>query len=72
MDALAHRADEGRSKPAIGLGELHTNVDPRVSEWGNPSHVGGRLLSESIGQKRESREVKHLSTSKSRKHKRFR
>jgi hypothetical protein len=72
VDALAHRADEGRRKPAIVPGELQSNIDPGVSEWGNPSHAGGRLLSESIGQEGESREVKHLSTSKNRKHKRFR
>jgi hypothetical protein len=72
VDALAHRADEGRRKPAIVPGELQSNIDPGVSEWGNPSHAGGRLLSEYIGQEGESREVKHLSTSKNRKHKRFR
>ena len=72
VDALAHRADEGRRKPAIDPGELQSNRDPGVSEWGNPSHAGGRLLSESIGQEGESREVKHLSTSKRRKHERFR
>ena len=69
---MAHRADEGRSKPAIVPGELHTNRDPGVSEWGNPCVAGRRLLSESIGQEGESREVKHLRTSKRRKHKRFR
>ena len=72
VDALAHRADEGRRKPAKVPGELQSNSDPGVSEWGNPCVAERRLLSESIGQEGESREVKHLSTSKRRKHKRFR
>lgn len=33
---MAQEADEGRSKPAIGFGELQASVDPKISEWGNP------------------------------------
>ncbi len=33
---MAQEADEGRSKPAIGSGELQASVDPEIPEWGNP------------------------------------
>ena len=32
---MAQEADEGRSKPAIGSGELQASVDPEIPEWGN-------------------------------------
>ena len=37
MDALTLRGDEGRSVAAISFGEVPSNLDPEISEWGNPS-----------------------------------
>jgi hypothetical protein len=34
---LASRADEGRGKTAISLGELSSELKPGIPEWGNPS-----------------------------------
>ncbi|MFT5207293.1 MAG: hypothetical protein ACI9CF_001043 [Candidatus Omnitrophota bacterium] len=36
-DGLAPTDDEGRGKLRYNLGELQTNIDPGVSEWGNPA-----------------------------------
>jgi hypothetical protein len=36
-DASALRADEGRGKAAICVGEPRAGWDPTISEWGNPS-----------------------------------
>ena len=36
MDALTLRGDEGRSVAAISFGEVPSNLDPEISEWGNP------------------------------------
>jgi len=50
VDALAREADEGRSKPAIGSGELQASVDPEIPEWGNPALlIGVSSLPEYIG-----------------------
>ena len=37
VDALAVTGDEGRGSMRKASGSLQTNIDPRVSEWGNPS-----------------------------------
>ena len=72
MNALAREADEGRSKPAIGSGELQASVDPEIPEWGNPALlIGVSSLPEYIGQRGQPGEVKHLSTLRKRKQQRF-
>ena len=37
VDALTLRGDEGRGMAAINFGEVPSNLDPKVSEWGNPA-----------------------------------
>ena len=37
MDASALRAEEGRGRAAISVGEPRAGTDPTISEWGNPS-----------------------------------
>ena len=37
VDASALRADEGRGRAAISVGEPRAGTDPTISEWGNPS-----------------------------------
>ena len=37
MDALALRAEEGRGRAAISVGEPLAGADPTISEWGNPA-----------------------------------
>ena len=44
MDASALRADEGRGRAAISVGEPRAGTDPTISEWGNPSTFGGDHL----------------------------
>ena len=39
VDALASRADEGRTSLRYALGSWQGSVDPGVSEWGNPARV---------------------------------
>lgn len=39
MDALVSRADEGRYGLRYASGSWRVSVDPRVSEWGNPTRV---------------------------------
>lgn len=39
VDALAPRADEGRSGLRYASGSWRASVDPRVSEWGNLARV---------------------------------
>ena len=36
---MGPRAEEGRGKTAISLGEVQTTFDPGISEWGNPMRV---------------------------------
>jgi hypothetical protein len=36
VDASALRADEGRGIAAISVGESRADLDPTISEWGNP------------------------------------
>ena len=67
VDALAPRADEGRSGLRYASGSWRTSFDPRISEWGNLARVvtGYRNLNE-IGLWGERGEVKHLSTRRKR------
>jgi hypothetical protein len=37
VDASARRADEGRGRAAISVGESRADRDPTISEWGNPT-----------------------------------
>ena len=39
VDALASRADEGRGRLRYASGSCQPSVDPRMSEWGNPTRV---------------------------------
>ncbi len=63
VDALASRADEGRSGLRYASGSWRASVDPRISEWGNLARVvfGYQHLS-FVGCWGERGEVKHLST----------
>jgi tellurite resistance protein len=47
-------------QPAKSSGELATNADPEMSEWGNPPVMVSML--EYIGHGSELRELKYLST----------
>ncbi len=67
VDSLACLADEGRMKPAIGVGELAKSYDPAVSEWGNPPRSYSRYpIDLSIGGERA--ELKYLSRHRKRNH----
>jgi hypothetical protein len=37
VDASARRADEGRGRAAISVGESRADCEPTISEWGNPA-----------------------------------
>jgi hypothetical protein len=41
VDASALRADEGRGKAAISVGESRADTEPTISEWGNPTSSRG-------------------------------
>jgi len=56
-DASALRADEGRGIAAISGGESRAGVDPPISEWGNPTTLGGDRI---VMMRREPGELKHL------------
>ena len=62
-DASALRADEGRGKAAICVGEPRAGCDPTISEWGNPS-----VATDTAAWRRAPGELKHLSTPRKRKH----
>ena len=62
-DASALRADEGRGKAAICVGEPRAGCDPTISEWGNPS-----VLTDTAAWRRAPGELKHLSTPRKRDH----
>lgn len=36
MDALALKGDEGRDRLRKASGNCLINIDPKISEWGNP------------------------------------
>jgi len=57
VDASALRADEGRGKATICVGEPRAGVDPTISEWGNPSTSCG---DRSLWLRRAPGELKHL------------
>ena len=38
VDALAIEGDEGRCSLRKASGSQQTDVDPEISEWGNPAH----------------------------------
>ncbi len=38
VDALAIEGDEGRSSVRKASGSRQTGFDPKISEWGNPTH----------------------------------
>ena len=37
VDALAVGGDEGRGSLRKASGSWHTSIDPKMSEWGNPT-----------------------------------
>ena len=56
MDALALRGDEGRGWLRKASGSCQPNIDPKISEWGNPPRrIAAVLLSEFIGQEEQTR-----------------
>lgn len=57
--------------PAKSFGELETSVNPKMSEWGNPTYVSRLSVAEYIGYRGELGELKHLSTRRKRNQLRF-
>ena len=39
VDALAVGGDEGRGSLRKASGSWHTSIDPKMSEWGNPTSM---------------------------------
>ena len=69
VDALAITGDEGRSSLREAAGSEQTRIDPQISEWGNPAERS--FNAESIGDKSERGELKHLSSYRKRNQPRF-
>ena len=55
MDALAVRGDEGRRSLRKVTGSWQANIDPSMSEWGNPSAFSRYLIAEYIGIEKQTR-----------------
>jgi hypothetical protein len=67
VDALAVRADEGRSSQRYASVRWQATFDPEISEWGNLYTGRVYVLRPWWFKKREPREVKHLSSVRKRK-----
>ena len=68
---MAVGGDEGRSSLRKAPGSWQTNIDPEMSEWGNPPCVSRVSITEYIGNGSEPGELKHLSTQRKRNQMRF-
>ncbi len=55
MDALAVRGDERRGSLRKASGSRQTDIDPEISEWGNPTIIRWLPYTEYIGVKEQTR-----------------
>jgi hypothetical protein len=70
-DALASRAEEGRGKAAISLGELSSKLNRGYPNWATSQSKTLAHPAEHIGLVREPGELKHLSTPRKRNQPRY-
>ena len=68
---MASRADEGRGKTAISLGELSSKLSRGFPNEATLTDKIGISIAQHIGYGRQAGEVKHLSTPRRRKRYRY-
>ena len=73
-ECLGTRSRRRTQQSAICYGESKADVDPWISEWGNPAEVSLSPYGKdaSIAIRREPPELKHLSRARKRNQPRFR